>query len=164
MQDHDKQAAEQSLADLTAEVVSAYVSNNTISPNDIGPLIADVGHQLRSIGREQQALTPEKPGPVVSIRRSIGSDHLICLICGREQKLLKRHLATAHALMPDEYRRLFDLKADYPMVAPSYAEQRREFALKAGLGRPKKLAKKKRAPAEKQQVPARTGRPRAKAA
>ena len=165
MQDHDRQTAKESLAALTVEIVSAYVSSNTVSPNDIGRLIADVGHQLRSLGREQQALTSGKPEPVVSVRRSIGSDHLICLVCGRKQKLLKGHLARAHALTPDEYRKLFDLKSDYPMVAPSYAEKRREFALKTGLGRSKKLAKKKRAAATtKKEVPARTGRPRAKAA
>ena len=84
-------------------------------------------------------------------------------MCGEKQKLLKRHLATAHALTPDEYRKAFDLKVDYPMVAPSYAEKRREFALKIGLGRPKKLAKNKRAAGKKQEVPARTGS-RAKAA
>jgi predicted transcriptional regulator len=157
MQDDDKQTAEQSLASLTAEIASAYVSNNTLSSEDIGRLIAEIG--------EQQAPAPDKPEPAVSVRRSIGSDHLICLVCGRKQRLLKRHLASEHQLTPDEYRRLFGLKADYPMVAPSYAEMRRELALKIGLGRPKNLVKKKRAVApKKQETPAKTKRTRAKAA
>jgi len=165
MQDDDKQTAEQSLASLTAEIASAYVSNNTLSSEDIGRLIAEIGRQLQALGGEQQAPAPDKPEPAVSVRRSIGSDHLICLVCGRKQRLLKRHLASEHQLTRDEYRRLFGLKADYPMVAPSYAEMRRELALKIGLGRPKKLVKKKRAVApKKQETPAKTKRTRAKAA
>jgi predicted transcriptional regulator len=77
-------------------------------------------------------------------RRAIASDHLVCLACGKKQKLLKRHLSTEHALTPEQYRSTFELRPDYPMVAPNYAKQRRELALKIGLGRPKKPAPKPR--------------------
>jgi predicted transcriptional regulator len=82
----------------------------------------------------------------MSVRRSIRPDHLVCLVCGQPQKMLKRHLAVQHGLTPAEYRVRFGLKADYPMAAPNYAQQRREFALQAGLGRPKKPARRGRKP------------------
>ena len=94
MQDHEKLQAEQSLARLTAQVASAYVSNNTISTADVGRLIAEVARQLRAVGEDQQAPAPEKLAPAVSVRRSIGRDHLVCLACGKKQRMLKRHLAT----------------------------------------------------------------------
>jgi predicted transcriptional regulator len=74
------------------------------------------------------------------VRRSIRSDHLVCLVCGKKKKLLKRHLADEHGLTPREYRDTFDLKPDYPMVAPSYTKQRRNLALKSGLGQPRRRA------------------------
>ena len=94
MQDHEKLQAEQSLARLTAQLASAYVSNNTISTADVGRLIAEVARQLRAVGEDQQAPAPEKLAPAVSVRRSIGRDHLVCLACGKKQRMLKRHLAT----------------------------------------------------------------------
>jgi predicted transcriptional regulator len=78
------------------------------------------------------------------VRRSVQPDHLVCLICGRKQKLLKRRLAVEHELTPNQYRERFDLKPDYPMAAPNYAQQRRELALSIGLGRPKKPARRAR--------------------
>jgi predicted transcriptional regulator len=152
MEDHDQPASEQSLATLTAEIVSAYVSNNTISTSQIGELIGDVSRQLHGLGQPQEQ-EPTKPEPAVSVRRSIGSDHLICLVCGKKQRMLKRHLASEHQLTPDEYRKLFELKLDYPMVAPSYAAMRRDLALKIGLGRPKKQTPVKRAAAKKTEAP-----------
>jgi predicted transcriptional regulator len=128
------------LAELTAEIVSAYVSSNQITPSDLGMLVSTVGSELGKVGTglEQSAGSESKPKPAVPVRRSIASDHLVCLVCGKKQKLLKRHLIVEHSLTPDEYRKLFDLKADYPVVAPSYAQRRRELAVKLGLGRPKK--------------------------
>lgn len=157
MQDHEKLQAEQSLASLTAQVASAYVSNNTIATAEVGRLIAEIARQLRTVGEEQQAPASEKLAPAVSVRRSIGRDHLVCLACGRKQRMLKRHLATEHDLAPNAYREMFNLKPDYPMSAPSYAEARRELALKIGLGRPSKPTKE--APAA-----AKTRRTRDKAA
>lgn len=162
MQNDEKLQAEQSLASLTARVTSAYVSNNTIATADVGRLIAEIARELRTVVEGKQAPAPEKPAPAVSVRRSIGGDHLVCLACGKKQRMLKRHLATEHDLTPDAYREMFGLKPDYPMVAPSYTEARRELALKIGLGRPTKPAKKA-APAPKEAA-AKTRRKRAKAA
>jgi predicted transcriptional regulator len=117
---------------------------------------------LRAVGKERQTPAPKKPVPAVSVRRSIGIDHLVCLACGKKQRMLKRHLARAHGLTPNAYREMFGLKPDYPMVAPAYAEARRELALKIGLGRPSKPTKKA-APAPKAAA-AKTRRTRAKAA
>jgi predicted transcriptional regulator len=161
MQDHEKLQAEQSLASLTAQVTSAYVSNNTVSTADVGRLIAEIARQLRALGEEQQAPASEKPAPAMSVRRSIGRDHLVCLACGKKQRMLKRHLASEHELTPNAYREMFNLKPDYPMVAPSYAEARRELALKIGLGRPTKPTREAPSPKE---APAKTRRTRAKAA
>jgi predicted transcriptional regulator len=162
MQVQENVQAEQSLARLTAQVTSAYVSNNTIATADVGRLIAEIARQLRAVGEDQQAPAPEKLAPAVSVRRSIGRDHLVCLACGKKQRMLKRHLAREHDLTPNAYREMFSLKPDYPIVAPSYAEARRELALKIGLGRPTKPTRKE-APAPKE-APAKTRRTRAKAA
>ena len=132
------------LAELTAEIVSAYVSSNQITPSDLGTLVSTVADELRKVGLEEPAELESKPEPAVPVRRSIALDHIVCLVCGRKQKLLKRHLMVEHSLTPDQYRALFDLKADYPMAAPSYAQQRRELALQIGLGRPKKPARRRR--------------------
>jgi predicted transcriptional regulator len=162
MRDRDKKKTEQSLAGLTAEIAAAYVSRNVVTTNDIARLIAEIGRQLSALGKDEPA--SEKPQPAVPVRRSISSDYLVCLVCGVKQRMLKRHLSSEHQLTPDEYRRLFDLKPAYPMVAPSYADMRRDLALKIGLGRPKKevpkklpASKKAAAPAEaKQAKPGRT--------
>jgi predicted transcriptional regulator len=133
-----------SLAQLTAEIVSAYVSNNKIAPADLATLITTVGSQMAKVGREIEVPAEEKPEPAVSVRRSIQRDHLLCLVCGKPQKVLKRHLAVQHELTPAQYRERFGLKPDYPMAAPNYAQQRREVALRTGLGRPKKPARRAR--------------------
>lgn len=148
MQDHEQPAPKQSLAELTAGIVSAYVSNNAVPVGEIGRLISEVSRQLDQLDKPQ-GQAPERPEPAVTIRRSIGKDHLICLVCGKKQRMLKRHLTNEHQLTPDEYRRLFDLKLDYPMVAPSYAAMRRDLALKIGLGRPKKAEPPKKAKAKR---------------
>lgn len=152
MEHHDQPASQQSLAALTADIVSAYVSNNTIATSQIGQLISDVSRQLYELDKPQEQ-EAAKPEPAVSVRRSIGNDHLICLVCGKKQRMLKRHLTSEHQLTPEEYRRLFDLKPDYPMVAPSYAEMRRDLALKIGLGRPKEKPPVKRPPTKKAAAP-----------
>jgi predicted transcriptional regulator len=144
MTERSDQAA---LAEMTAEIVSAFVSHNQVRPVDVGHLVGVVGGRLASLAAEDANAVPAPPEPAVPIRRSIGKDQMTCLICGQKQKLLKRHLTTAHELTPDQYRQRFGLKSDYPMVAPSYAKARSEMALKIGLGRPKKAP------------PARRGRP-----
>ena len=147
------------LAELTAEIVSAYVSSNQITPPELGMLVGTVASELRKVGTglEQSAGSESKPEPAVPVRRSVASDHLVCLVCGKKQKLLKRHLLVEHSLTPDQYRKLFDLKPDYPMVAPSYAEKRRELALQIGLGRPKKPARRRRKKSTAESSSAETG-------
>jgi predicted transcriptional regulator len=138
-----------SIATLTAEIVSAYVSNNQIASSELGGLISAVAGRLGKIGAEPEQPAEEKPAPAVSVRRSIRPDHLVCLVCGQRQKMLKRHLAVRHDLSPAEYRERFGLKPDYPMTAPKYAQQRREVALATGLGRlesPSRRAERRRGP------------------
>lgn len=117
----------------TAEIVAAYVKNNPVNASDLPDIITTVGASLRGVTDGEPA--SEKPIPAVSVRRSVKKDHIVCLVCGQELKMIKRHLQTAHDLSPDAYRKLFDLKPDYPLVAPSYAETRSRIAKKIGLGR-----------------------------
>ena len=137
-------AANSGLAEMTAEIVSAYVSRNQISPPDLANLISAVARQLGKLGTEVEQPPEPKLQLAVPVRRSIRPDHLVCLICGKEQKLLKRHLAVHHELSPAQYRAMFELKPDYPMTAPRYAQKRRELALEIGLGRPRKRSRQRR--------------------
>lgn len=120
---------------LTADIVAAHVSNNSVSVNDLPTLIANVHGALASLGAPAPEAAPEKPTPAVSVRASIKPDYLVCLDDGKKLKMLKRHLSTAYGMTPDQYREKWGLAADYPMVAPNYAEQRRTLAKKIGLGR-----------------------------
>jgi predicted transcriptional regulator len=123
------------LAELTAEIVSAYVAHNQITPSDLGTLVGAVASELRTIGTRVEEAAEPKPEPAVSVRRSIRPEHLVCLVCGEPQKTLQRHLGAAHGLTPAEYRERFELKPDYLMIAPNYAQQRSELAVQSGLGR-----------------------------
>jgi predicted transcriptional regulator len=127
-----EQEEPQSVAKLTSEIVVAYVTRNTIAPADLGDLIGAVARALGTLGREQAE--PVKPEPAVPVRRSVHDDHLVCLVCGKPQKVLRRHLGVAHQLTPDAYREQFGLKPNYPMTAPGYAKQRSEMAKRVGLG------------------------------
>jgi predicted transcriptional regulator len=135
------------LVEMTAEIVSAYVSHNQVLPAELPELIGSIAGRLVTLGSEQEQAAASKPEPVVPIRRSLSRDHITCLLCGRKQKLLKRHLSSAHQLTPPEYRELFDLKRDYPMTAPSYVEMRAEIARRVGLGRPRKPGQPRAKPA-----------------
>ena len=110
-------------------------------PRSLHPTLLRSSPQLPTswprFGLKVEPPAKEKPKPAVSVRRSIRPDQLVCLICGRKQKVLKRHLAVEHELTPNQYRDSFGLKPEYPMAAPNYAQQRREFAVKIGLGRSK---------------------------
>ena len=121
-----------SVARLTTEIVVAYVTRNTIAPADLGDLIGAVARALGALGREEPE--PAQPEPAVPVRRSIRDDHLVCLVCGKQQKILRRHLDVAHQLTPEAYREQFGLKPDYPMAAPGYSRQRSEMAKRTGLG------------------------------
>jgi predicted transcriptional regulator len=110
--------------------------------SDLSTVINVIATVLASLGTEPKPPVLERPEPAVSVRRSVRPDHLVCLICGKKQKLIKRHLAVEHDLTPDQYRETFGLKSDYPMAAPNYAQQRRELAAKIGLGRPKRARRR----------------------
>jgi predicted transcriptional regulator len=127
------EGAEDTLLTLTADIVAAHVSNNSVAVNDLPNLIQNVHGALTGISSSSSA--PEaRPEPKVSIRSSIKPDYIVCLEDGKKQKMLKRHLMTNHGMTPDEYRQKWGLAADYPMVAPNYAEQRRTLAKSIGLG------------------------------
>ncbi len=141
------QADLQEITALTAEIVGAYVGHHSVAANDLPGLITTVGKELAGLGQAPDEPEVEKPTPAVPIKRSVREHEIVCLICGKPQKMLKRHLATRHELSPDEYRSLFGLKDDYPLVAPSYAATRSALAKKIGLGRkpdPKTPVKAKR--------------------
>jgi predicted transcriptional regulator len=138
----NEQSERTQIAELTTEIVAAYVSHHKIQVLDIPNLINAVATELGSVGTEANPVALERPEPAVSVRRSVRPDHLVCLICGKKQKLLKRHLAVEHELTPNQYRDSFGLKPEYPMAAPNYAQQRRELAVRIGLGRPKKARRR----------------------
>ena len=119
---------------LTAQIVSAHVSRNAVSSDALPALIQDVFRALSGTGKREPAPPPEKPQPAVPIRRSIFPDYLVCLEDGKKMKMLKRHLATAYDMTPDQYREKWGLGSDYPMVAPNYAKHRSTLAKKIGLG------------------------------
>lgn len=121
------------LITLTADIVTAQVANNSVDSDTIPSLIQNIYGALSGLGVE--AHVEERPEPAVSIRASVKNDHVVCLEDGKKMKMLKRHLMTDHGMTPDEYRERWDLPSDYPMVAPAYAEKRRELAKKIGLGR-----------------------------
>ena len=127
--------AEEELLRMTADVVAAYVSNNTLPTTQLAEVINAVYHSLKGLEgpTPEPALEPAKPA--VPIRKSITPDYLICLEDGKKLKMLKRHLRSTYNMTPDEYRARWGLAPDYPMVAPNYAEQRSAFAKKIGLGR-----------------------------
>jgi len=123
----------ETLITLTSDIVAAHVSNNSVSVDDVPALIANVYGALAGLGAAPEE--EEKPEPAVSVRASVKSDHLVCLEDGKKMKMLKRHLMTEHGMTPAEYRARWNLPADYPMVAPDYAEKRRTLAKEIGLGR-----------------------------
>lgn len=117
---------------LTAQIVSAHVSNNPVSIDALPALIQDVYRTLSDIGSAPAPV--ERPQPAVPIKKSVFPDHIICLEDGKKLKMLKRHLKTAYNMTPEQYRERWGLPADYPMVAPSYARHRSSLAKKIGLG------------------------------
>jgi predicted transcriptional regulator len=129
----DNDAADDTLLTLTADIVAAHVSNNSVAVNDLPNLIQNVHSALSGISRTGSAPEP-KPEPKVSIRSSIKPDYIVCLEDGKKLKMLKRHLMTHYNMTPDQYRQKWGLSSDYPMVAPNYAEQRRTLAKSIGLG------------------------------
>jgi predicted transcriptional regulator len=119
---------------LTAEIVSAHVSNNPVSVNDLPNLIVEVHRTLSSLGSAPAQVEVEKKPPAVPVKKSITADYLICLEDGKKLKMLKRHLQTSYGMTPDQYRDKWGLPPEYPMVAPNYAKHRSSLAKQIGLG------------------------------
>lgn len=134
------------LVELTADIVSAFVQHNHTTADALPGLISSVHNSLK--GLEAVEITPEetkaKPTPAVSIKKSIQSDSILCLECGKPHKSLKRHLSTAHDLQPVEYREKWNLPSDYPMVAPDYSAARSTLAKSMGLGNKRKGSSRKK--------------------
>ena len=134
---NDNDQSSETLITLTADIVAAHVSNNSVAVNDLPQLIQNVHSALSGLGG--QAPAPEvKLEPKVPIRSSVKPDYLVCLEDGKKLKMLKRHLMTHSNMTPDQYRQKWGLASDYPMVAPNYAEQRRTLAKSIGLGTKRK--------------------------
>lgn len=129
----DQTDMQEQLITLTADIVAAHVANNNVAVGDVPTLIANVHGALSNLGKKEEPVE-EKPKAAVSIRASVKPDHIISMIDGKPYKMLKRHLAQ-NGYTPQSYRETFDLPRDYPMTAPNYAAQRKELALKIGLGR-----------------------------
>ena len=130
------------LTALTADIVSAHVGNNAVAIGDLPLLIRNVHDALVSLATPAPEPVVELV-PAVSIRTSVKPDYIVCLEDGKKLKMLKRHLMTAYGLTPDEYRAKWGLPADYPMVAPNYAESRRQLAKSIGLGTTRSRTRKK---------------------
>ena len=131
------------LLSLTADIVSAHVANNRIGTADLPTLIRDIHGALAELAEPASAKEAEPQKPAVPIRSSVKPDHLVCLEDGKQLTMLKRYLMRTYGMTPADYRAKWKLPADYPMVAPNYAEKRRVLANSIGLGR-----KRPPAPAE----------------
>ena len=125
----------QGLLSLTTEIVASFAGNNTVAVGDLPAVIASVFRALRSVGQGEAEKPAEAPVPAVPIKKSIGTDFLVCLEDGKKVKMLKRYLASRYNLTPDQYRQRWGLPRDYPMVAPAYAARRSEMAKQIGFGR-----------------------------
>ncbi len=137
----DNTQSSELLITLTADIVAAHVSNNSVAVSDMPLLIGNVHESLTGLANETDGPAPE---PAVPVKSSVKRDYIVCLEDGKKLKMLKRHLMTHYGMTPEEYRAKWGLPSDYPMVAPSYAEVRRKLAKKIGLGRKPGSGRKKK--------------------
>lgn len=138
MQDEDDTAgrgASDAAMRMTADIVASFVANNSVSSNELTDLIRSVHSTLSTLTNNGPAAPNERPKPAVAVNKSVQNDYLVCLEDGKKLKMLKRYLRSTYNMSPDEYRKRWGLPPDYPMVAPSYAARRSEFAKKIGLGK-----------------------------
>ena len=129
----EKEISSAEVLELTSDIVSAHVSNNTVNVSELPGLIEQVYKTLSNVGKAEEPHS-DKLIPAVSVRRSVTPDYIVCLEDGKKLKMLKRHLKTAYDMTPEEYRDRWNLPSDYPMVAPNYAKQRSRLAKEIGLG------------------------------
>jgi predicted transcriptional regulator len=123
------------LLEETTSIVAAYLGNNHVATSEIPTLIRTIHESLARLGQSAESEAAAKPTPAVPIRKSVTPDYIVCLEDGKKLKMLKRHLRSTYGMTPKEYRAKWGLPADYPMVAPSYAARRSQFAKEIGLGR-----------------------------
>jgi predicted transcriptional regulator len=135
MREENKAAGNGAALGMTAKIVAAFVSNNKLPSGDLAELIKSVHAALLGLGSAEAAKMQERPKPAAPVNKSVHDDYIICLEDGRKLKMLKRYLRSTYNMSPDEYRKRWGLPPDYPMVAPSYAARRSEFAKKIGLGK-----------------------------
>ncbi len=133
--EHSHSDMNETLITLTSDIVAAHVSNNSVSATELSNLISSVYGALAGLGQSTPLAELAPTKPAVPIRSSIKPEHVTCLDCGMELKMLKRHLMTHHQMTPDLYRARWNLPAEYPLVAPLYAAKRRDLAVSIGLGR-----------------------------
>jgi predicted transcriptional regulator len=134
--------------DMTADIVSAFVGNNSVPASELPSLIQSVYQALNTISNGEEAKVEAPKEPAVSVKKSISADYIVCLEDGRKFKSLKRHLRTKYGMSPEEYRAKWNLPKDYPMVAPAYAKARSDLAKQMGLGQGgRQVARKGRAKA-----------------
>jgi predicted transcriptional regulator len=142
MKSSDEDAAALNFIELTADIVSAYVSNNSVATGEISSLINQVYSALKQVSGGHSVALAEPAKPATSIKKSLTSDYLICLEDGKKFKSLKRHLRTQYNISPEQYREKWGLPADYPMVAPNYAAARSRLAKQMGLGQQRRRRSK----------------------
>ncbi len=134
-------SSEQSLIELTAQIVAAYIGHNSVPSGEIANLIAQVHSALRRIVGASAAAPADVQKPAVPVKRSIASDYIVCLEDGKKFKSLRRHLRTQYDMTPEQYRDKWGLPPDYPMVAPNYAAARSQLAKQMGLGQQRRRRK-----------------------
>src|SRR3954470_9251505 len=130
--------------ELAADIVSAYVSNNSVPAGELPSLIGDIHAALQRVGGGSVEAPVEAPKPAVSLKKSVTPDYIICLEDGKKFKSLKRHLRTQYNMTPEQYREKWGLPVDYPMVAPNYAKARSELAKEMGLGQQRRKRRSSR--------------------
>jgi predicted transcriptional regulator len=149
-------ASAEEMAGLTSRITAAYLRGNAVPAAEIASVIDIIHGALLHLVQPPPLQQEETQKPAVPIRKSVTAEYIVCLEDGRKLKMLKRHLSATYGMTPDQYRARWNLPADYPMVAPAYAERRSEFAKASGLGR-------RRPEPEPQPVPKKRGRPKATA-
>lgn len=130
----ERLGAEEALR-MTANVVASYAANNKVAVDQLPDLIRSVHRTMLGLSRGEDERSGERQKPAVAANKSIHNDYIICLEDGRKLKMLKRYLRSTYNMSPEDYRKRWNLPADYPMVAPAYAARRSEFAKKIGLGK-----------------------------